>query len=237
MSERHDGEPTGAARAPWDGVASGSGGGDDVAPAQRSADAAEHGPDPTEQMVGPAEEAELVEALSRIGSILHWLRVPAVLVALAAAAPAVAIVGLALTWRTWPMVVGLAVGLGALTVHALFVRSALGTARAVRHPGALVADLWSLQRHTTVTVGTAARLTRTVTGSRVRLLGRLAAMWRIVRVPQSVLDHVEDLPALGWLLPPRVVTTWRRTLASFWVGVGGWVLAPVLAGLALTPVL
>lgn len=201
------------------------------------------GPDPgaareaASQSGHPEVRASLETSLRRLARAIGWLRWPSLLLVVGALVPALWILAMGLTWRPVPRLLAIAFAAAVAVAAWLFLRSRAGVLRAVHDPAALVRDLTNLESHTRITLEFARRLADVVTGSRIGLLRRLRAMWGVVTIPSDAVEYVQELPALGWLVPPRIMSAWARTLAVLWLGLSGWVLAPILSGLALSPLL
>lgn len=191
--------------------------------------------DPTSPDV-VARASRLTELLGRIGRTLRWFALPAWVLALLAIVPALGLIGLGLTvpgwWKLLPVAIGVAGGWAAIA----FLRSALSTVRAAGDPGAVRQDAVRFSQHLTGTVGVLGELDAVVRGSRIGLLRRLAALWKVITIPNGVLEQLDALPALSWLVPPKITDTWARLVACCWWAIVCWVGLLVLIPLKISPI-
>jgi len=183
-----------------------------------------------------ARTTQLETVVARIGRVLRWLVLPAWALAIATALPALVLIGLGLTVPGWWKLVPVVVGAVGVWVAVAFLRAAVATTRAASDPKAVGRDALAFSRHVVGTVGILGELDAVVRGSRIGLLRRLVALWKVVKLPHEVLEFLDDLPALSWLVPPKVTETWTRLLTCLWWAVGGWFGLVVLIGLKISPV-
>lgn len=179
----------------------------------------------------------LESSLRQLSRVVRWLTWPSALFALGAAIPGIWIAALALSWTGWPRILGLLFAVILLACVGFFARSRYGTLRAAEHPEALVAEVTDLQAHAEVSREFAQRLATAVTGNRLGIIRRVRALWRVASIPDDARGYLDKMSTLRWFTPPRVVLTWWHTLWLFWLGLIGWVAAPILSGLSISPVL
>lgn len=183
-----------------------------------------------------ARTSQLTHLVGRIGRTLRWFALPAWVLALLAILPALGLVGLGLTlpgwWKVLPLALAVAGGWAAIA----FLRSALATIRAAGNPAAVRQDAATFSRHLTGTVGILGELDAVVRGSRIGLLRRLAALWKVITIPNGLLEQLDALPALSWLVPPKVTDTWARLVACCWWAIVCWVGLLVLIPLKISPI-
>lgn len=182
-----------------------------------------------------ARTAQLEAVVARIAGVLRWLTLPAWALALATILPALGLVAIGVSVPGWWKLLPVVLGAAGFWVAVAFLRAALATIRAAASPAAVRQDALSFSRHITGTVGILTELDAVVWGTRIGLLRRLAALWKVVRLPHQVLEFLGGLPALSWLVPPKVTETWARVLACSWCALGAWCGLVALIGLKVSP--
>src|SRR5699024_7451185 len=79
----------------------------------------------------------------------------------------------------------------------------------------------------------AARLLAVFEGGGLRLVYRLRAVWRVVRIPDYLTSEIEDLDAGRWFIPPMPATTAARLTILIWTTAVSWAAMLVLIGLRI----
>lgn len=78
-----------------------------------------------------------------------------------------------------------------------------------------------------------ARLLAVFEGGGLRLVYRLRAVWRVVRIPDYLTSEIEDLDAARWFIPPMPATTALRLTILIWTTAVSWVVLIILIGLRI----
>lgn len=173
-----------------------------------------------------------------LGVALRLLRLPTLLLALAPVIPIIGLVVvlLSLTDLAALVIVG-ALLVVAVVIEVLFVLRRRGYLRAAREREALAAEFRTLMSIAVVTDEVLDLMRKVAARGGVLLLRRLRAAWSLVRLPDHLVDKLEDYPRARLFIPPAVMVSGTIVLAQVYLAVlSGPVLVVVLI-LRLTGVL
>ena len=193
----------------------------------------------TEPADVPAESAaarqvrRLVEQhLSTVVLAVRVLRIPAILIGLPAIPALLAFTVLAATadgWWRLGLLVAAAIGWTGVALWSIRIRR---YSDAVRDPDRLRGQL--VQAFALIDDGEIlARLLAVFEPGGLRLVYRLRAVWRVVRIPDYLTSEIEDLDAARWFIPPMPATTALRLTILIWTTAVSWAALLILIGLRI----
>lgn len=165
------------------------------------------------------------------------LRIPAALAGLPAIPALLGTTVLAATAQGWWRVGLLVACLVGWTAVALWWIRLKRYHRAIRDPQRLADQLAQASAMFDTDGEVLARVLAVLEGGGVRVVYRLRALWRVVRIPDYLTERIEDLDAARWFLPPMPATTAARFTILIWTTVASWVALLVLIGLRVAGVL
>ena len=161
------------------------------------------------------------------------LRIPAVLLGLPAVPALLGVTVLAATAQGWWRIGLLAAAAIGWTGVALWWIRIKRYSHAVRDPDRLGTQLnraFALLGDDGEVLG---RLLAVFEGGGLRLIYRLRAVWRVVRIPDYVTSEVEELDAARWFIPPMPATTAVRLTILIWTTAVSWAGVLILIGLRI----
>lgn len=199
------------------------------APAERSADSPA---EPAESAAARQVRRLVEQHLSTVVLAVKVLRVPAILVGLPAIPALLAFTVLAATadgWWRLGLLVAAAIGWTGVALWWIRIKR---YSDAIRDPDRLRRQL--IQAFALIDDGEIlARLLAVFETGGLRLVYRLRAVWKVVRIPDYLTSEIEDLDAARWFIPPMPATTALRLTILIWTTAVSWAVLLVLVGLRI----
>lgn len=198
-------------------------------PAERSADSPA---EPAESAAARRVRRLVEQHLSTVVLAVKVLRIPAILIGLPAIPALLAFTVLAATAEGWwrlGLLVAAAIGWTGVALWWIRIKR---YSDAVSDPDRLRGQL--IQAFALIDDGEIpTRLLAVFEAGGLRVVYRLRAVWRVVRIPDYLTSEIEDLDAARWFIPPMPATTALRLTILIWTTAVSWAGLLILIGLRI----